>query len=70
MGTATQLGPFGAFIAVWTAMMLPGAAPAVLRRSQTGRREGERRREAPTTRSTGSAATTSTTTQMGFTAGC
>jgi predicted metal-binding membrane protein len=38
MGTATQLGPFGAFIAVWAAMMaammLPGAAPAVLRRTQ------------------------------------
>ena len=36
MGTATQLGSFGAFIAVWVAMMaammLPGAAPAVLRR--------------------------------------
>jgi predicted metal-binding membrane protein len=38
MGTATQLGPFGAFIAVWVAMMaammLPGAAPALLRRAQ------------------------------------
>jgi predicted metal-binding membrane protein len=38
MGTATQLGSFGAFIAVWVAMMaammLPGAAPAVLRRAQ------------------------------------
>ena len=37
MGTATQLGSFGAFIAVWVAMMaammLPGAAPAVLRRA-------------------------------------
>jgi predicted metal-binding membrane protein len=37
MGTATRLGPFGAFIAVWVAMMaammLPGAAPAVLRRA-------------------------------------
>jgi predicted metal-binding membrane protein len=35
MGTATQLGSFGAFIAVWVAMMaammLPGAAPAMLR---------------------------------------
>ena len=33
MGTATQLGSFGFFIAVWVAMMaammLPGAAPAV-----------------------------------------
>jgi predicted metal-binding membrane protein len=38
MGTATQLGSFGFFIAVWVvmmaAMMLPGAAPAVLRRAQ------------------------------------
>ncbi len=38
MGTATQLGSFRAFIAVWVvmmaAMMLPGAAPAVLRRAQ------------------------------------
>jgi predicted metal-binding membrane protein len=35
MGTATQLGSFGFFIAIWVAMMagmmLPGAAPAVLR---------------------------------------
>ena len=38
MGTATQLGSFGFFITVWvtmmTAMMLPGAAPAVLRRAR------------------------------------
>jgi len=38
MGTATRLGSFAAFIAVWVvmmaAMMLPGAAPAVLRRAQ------------------------------------
>jgi predicted metal-binding membrane protein len=38
MGTATQLGSFGFFIAVWAvmmaAMMLPGASPAVLRRAQ------------------------------------
>jgi predicted metal-binding membrane protein len=38
MGTATQLGSFGGFIAVWVvmmaAMMLPGAAPAVLKRAQ------------------------------------
>jgi predicted metal-binding membrane protein len=38
MGTATQLGSFGFFIAVWVAMMaammLPGAAPAALRRAQ------------------------------------
>jgi predicted metal-binding membrane protein len=40
MGAATELGSFGAFIAVWVAMMaammLPGAAPAVLRRAQAG----------------------------------
>jgi predicted metal-binding membrane protein len=40
MGTATQLGSFGFFMAVWAAMMaammLPGAAPAVLRRAQAG----------------------------------
>jgi predicted metal-binding membrane protein len=39
MGTATRLGSFGFFIAVWVAMMaammLPGAAPAVLRRART-----------------------------------
>ena len=40
MGTATQLGSFGVFMAVWVAMMaammLPGAAPAVLRRARAG----------------------------------
>jgi predicted metal-binding membrane protein len=40
MGVATQLGSFTFFIAVWVvmmaAMMLPGAAPAVLRRTQAG----------------------------------
>jgi len=40
MGTATPLGTFGFFIAVWAAMMaammLPGAAPATLRRAQAG----------------------------------
>jgi len=40
MGTATQLGSFGFFIAVWVAMMaammLPGAAPAVVRRARAG----------------------------------
>ena len=40
MGTATQLGSFGAFIAVWVAMMaammLPGAAPALLRQAHAG----------------------------------
>jgi predicted metal-binding membrane protein len=38
MGTATQLGSFGFFIAVWgvmmAAMMLPGAVPAMVRRAQ------------------------------------
>jgi Predicted metal-binding integral membrane protein (DUF2182) len=37
MGTATRLGSFGAFIALWVAMMaammLPGAIPAVLSRA-------------------------------------
>jgi predicted metal-binding membrane protein len=37
MGVATQLGSFGFFVALWVsmmaAMMLPGAAPAVLRRA-------------------------------------
>ena len=40
MGTATQLGSFGFFIAVWAAMMaammLPGAVPAVLRHAHAG----------------------------------
>jgi predicted metal-binding membrane protein len=40
MGTATRPGSFGTFIAVWAAMMaammLPGAAPAVLRRAHAG----------------------------------
>ena len=40
MGVATRLGSFASFIAVWmvmmAAMMLPGAAPAVLRRAQAG----------------------------------
>src|SRR5260221_10119244 len=40
MGTTTQLGSFASFMAVWVAMMaammLPGAAPAVLRRAQAG----------------------------------
>ena len=40
MGTATPLGSFGFFIAVWAAMMaammLPAAAPAVARRAQAG----------------------------------
>jgi predicted metal-binding membrane protein len=40
MGVATRLGSFGSFAGLWVwmmaAMMLPGAAPAVLRRAQTG----------------------------------
>src|SRR5260370_41626158 len=40
MGVATRPGSFGLFAAVWVAMMaammLPGAAPAVVRRAQTG----------------------------------
>jgi predicted metal-binding membrane protein len=40
MGTATRLGSFGSFMAVWVAMMaammLPGAAPAVLRHAHAG----------------------------------
>ena len=42
MGVATRLGSFVPFIAVWAvmmaAMMLPGAAPAVLRRAQASGR--------------------------------
>jgi predicted metal-binding membrane protein len=42
MGVATRLGSFASFIAVWVvmmaAMMLPAAAPAVLRRAQAGDR--------------------------------
>ena len=42
MGVATRLGPFAFFIAVWVsmmaAMMLPGAAPAVLRRAHASGR--------------------------------
>src|SRR5262249_15116579 len=40
MGTATELGSFGLFVAVWVpmmaAMMLPAAAPAVVRRLRAG----------------------------------
>ena len=40
MGVATELGSLGFFAALWVsmmaAMMLPGAAPAVLRRAQAG----------------------------------
>ena len=40
MGVATRLGSFAFFIAVWAwmmaAMMLPGAAPAVVQRAQAG----------------------------------
>ena len=42
MGVATRLGPFAFFIALWVsmmaAMMLPGAAPAVLRRARASGR--------------------------------
>lgn len=42
MGIATRLGPFAFFIALWVpmmaAMMLPGAAPAVLRRAHASGR--------------------------------
>jgi predicted metal-binding membrane protein len=42
MGVATELGSFGSFAAVWlammAAMMLPGAAPAVIRHVHAGRR--------------------------------
>jgi predicted metal-binding membrane protein len=42
MGVATRLGSFPFFVALWVsmmaAMMLPGAAPAVLRRAHAGRR--------------------------------
>ena len=40
MGVATPLGSFASFIALWlsmmAAMMLPGAAPVILRRAQAG----------------------------------
>src|SRR5260370_17124886 len=42
MGVATQLGSFPFFVALWVsmmaAMMLPGAAPAVLRRAHASGR--------------------------------
>jgi predicted metal-binding membrane protein len=42
MGVATRLGSFAFFVALWVsmmaAMMLPGAAPAVLRRAHAGGR--------------------------------
>ena len=42
MGVATRLGTFASFVAVWVAMMaammLPGAAPAVIRRVQASGR--------------------------------
>ena len=44
MGVATPLGSFGSFVAWWlpmtAAMMLPGAAPAVVRHAKTCRRIG------------------------------
>jgi predicted metal-binding membrane protein len=42
MGVATELGSFGSFVGLWVtmmaAMMLPGAAPAVLRRAHASHR--------------------------------
>ena len=42
MGVATRLGSFAFFVALWVsmmaAMMLPGAAPAVVRRAHAGGR--------------------------------
>src|SRR3954471_22881388 len=39
-GAATELGPFGPFVMLWTtmiaAMMLPAAAPAVVRYARAG----------------------------------
>ena len=44
MGVATELGPFGFFVAAWVAMMaammLPAAAPALVRRAHAGGRLG------------------------------
>lgn len=44
MGVATELGSFGFFAALWVsmmaAMMLPGAAPAVVRHARLGRARG------------------------------
>src|SRR5690349_12131598 len=41
MGVATDLGSFGVFIAAWlpmmAAMMLPGAAPTVMKRARSDR---------------------------------
>jgi predicted metal-binding membrane protein len=42
MGVATELGPFASFVALWAlmmaAMMLPSAAPALVRRAHAGGR--------------------------------
>jgi predicted metal-binding membrane protein len=42
MGASTRLGPFGSFAVLWVAMMaammLPGAAPATVRRARAGGR--------------------------------
>lgn len=40
MGVATRLGSLGSFLALWVAMMLPGAVPAVLRGSRADGRVG------------------------------
>jgi predicted metal-binding membrane protein len=46
MGVATRLGSFASFVALWVsmmaAMMLPGAAPALLRRAHAGAGGGVR----------------------------
>ena len=34
MGVATQLGSFGFFVELWVVMMVPGAAPAAMRRAR------------------------------------
>ena len=38
MGVATRLGSFASFVILWVAMMLPGAAPAVLRHAHASGR--------------------------------
>jgi len=38
MGVATRLGSFASFVVLWVAMMLPGAAPAVLRHAHASGR--------------------------------
>src|SRR6516162_2857152 len=38
IGVATRLGSFASFVVLWVAMMLPGAAPAVLRHAHASGR--------------------------------